>query len=55
MSEMVPSSLQVGMSLGTHTGKPLLDLVLDLYVFAFVLPLGELLLMELLLQLGPHV
>ena len=30
------------------------DLVIDLYVFAFVLPLGKLRMVELLLQFGRH-
>ena len=52
---MLPSELEVPSGLFAHPLHLLFDLVGDLDFGAFVLPVGEFVLVELLFELGLHV
>ena len=51
----LPSDCQICLGLLPESVQFLLDLVIDFDSFAFVLPSGELRLMELLLKFGLHL
>lgn len=51
---MVPSNLQIDSCGLSEGGQSLLDLIVNLDVLTLILPFGEFLLVELLLQLGLH-
>ena len=51
----IPSLLQISTGLSSHSLHLQLDLVGDLYFIALVLPIGELVLVELLFEFGLHI
>jgi hypothetical protein len=55
ISLQVPSSGEIKRGGLSERGETLLDLIVNLDVLALILPLGEFLLVELLLELGLHV
>ena len=52
MIRIVPSVLEIGTSFCSGLGQSFLEFILNLKIFAFVLPSGKLFFMELLFEFG---